>query len=204
MKNGIQIPISNLKKIRTLDLKLNQSDAAKFYDCDYKTYRSYEKGDIKNASGSRLIDMKKRLADKGINVTVDYLLGVSEWRSPENDYIGTVTGLNDKAINVLISDKKRPLHIIDTLNLLLGHIDIRAVPKLFLDIYMFLLTTPKYFKSLDGTFKGDYVILESDFENINYPALRGLGVGLYSENVGGVFLQNITSHLSTIKSELEK
>ena len=142
---------------------------------------------------------------QALGVSIDYFVNPDfDCLTVQNQMIHDYTGLSDRAINALVNDNKKPLHIVDTINLLLGHIGIHEVTKLFLDTYMYLLTTPKYFKSLDGSFKDNYVILESDFENTKYPALRGLGVGLYSENVGGVFLHNITSHLSAIKLKLQK
>lgn len=132
----------------------------------------------------------------------DFLMGYIDLPLHENTNISNVTGLSNAAVNALIKDKKEQFHIIDTLNLLLARTHIIEVRRLFLDTFMFMLTNPKYFKSLDGTFKDDYVILESIFDDANHPALNGLGVGLYAENVGGLFLHNITSHLSVIKSKL--
>lgn len=140
----------------------------------------------------------------GLGVSVDYFVNPDmDCLTVSNQMIHDYIGLSDAAIDALIEDKKRPLHIIDTINLLLGNIrKIPIINRLFTDTYMFLLTNPKWFKSLDGTFKDNYIMLESNFENAAYPRLHGLGVGLYSENVGGLFLQNITSHLSVIKDHL--
>lgn len=140
----------------------------------------------------------------GLGVSIDYFVNPDfDCLTVSNQMIHDYIGLSDAAINALIEDKKRPLHIIDTINLLLGNVSKNpTIHKLFLDIYMYLLTNPKWFKSLDGTFKDNYIMLESEFDNAAYPSLHGLGIGLYTENVGGLFLQNITSHLSVIKDHL--
>lgn len=60
-------------------------------------------GNIKTypPTASSLIKLKK-----AFNLSIDYWLGVSEFSTPENDYIGSVTGLSDTAINALKEIKR--------------------------------------------------------------------------------------------------
>ena len=119
--------MNNLEKLRR-ELDLTQNEIARDLGCNIKTYRSYEKGH--SAPGAELlISMRKYFNDKGIPVSTDYILGLSDFRTPENDYIGKHTGLSDNAIECLYkwqqarqqaAFSKQP-HDLDTLNTILEH-----------------------------------------------------------------------------------
>ena len=200
MKNGNKHPITNIEILRH-KLGFNQMQAAKFLDCDYKTYRGYEKGYITKVSGSRLIEIQSKYAKKGIHVSIDYLLGVSKFTSPERDYIGTVTGLNDSAIKSLEKDTKNGYGVIDCLNLFLSHSDSETVIKMLRDMWLYMLNNKRSFMSLDGKFNDDYLILNTACEDTNKPAVKGQGIGINANNLDGVFLSNITAYLAVLKSK---
>lgn len=99
MKTGENLPITNLAVLRS-DLDMTQSEMAAALECDIKTYRSYEKGTA-CPGGKMLKNMQSFFCKKGIPVSTDYILGLSDFRSPEKDFIGSSTGLSDAAIDCL-------------------------------------------------------------------------------------------------------
>ena len=99
MKTGNLYPMTHLEILRK-ELGLTQAKIASDLNCDIKTYRNYEKGN--SAPGAELlIEMHSYFNSKGITVSTDYILGLSDFRTPENDYIGKHTGLSDTAIECL-------------------------------------------------------------------------------------------------------
>lgn len=92
-------PKSNLEKLRT-KIGLTQKKLAEEIGYDVKTYRMCEcmKQDLSAAMLKKLI---AAFRDHGENVSADYLLGLSDFTSPENDFIGNQTGLSDRAIMTL-------------------------------------------------------------------------------------------------------
>lgn len=202
----IQLFRIRLKK-RLKDCHTTQKALAAKIGVSEDTINKWFSGGIDEISGNKknILPSLKTIykVSQALDCSIDYLVNPdTDYLTVSNKMIGDKIGLSDKAINALIEDKKRPLHIIDTINLLLDNIHLQNVVKLFCNMYMFLITSPKCFKSLDGKFSSDYIILESNFEDKNHPALHGLGMGLSSDNVGGLFLQNITSDLSVIKDKL--
>ena len=123
MEKGKNNPTSNLKRLRK-EVGLTQAEMAEAIGCDTKTWRDYEL-ENKSPRTSLLIEMRRFFREKGINVSTDYLLGFSDCRSVENDYISQITGLSDAAISTL-ADIKKVGHIyaghseLDTLNFLLS------------------------------------------------------------------------------------
>ena len=103
MKKGKYNPKNILKLRKSLDL--TQSEIAGALGCDIKTYRDYEKGKQVPGSGL-LLEMYNYYRGQGQPVSIDYILGLSDFTTPENDYIGKVTGLSDAAIEEL-KDIKR-------------------------------------------------------------------------------------------------
>ena len=92
MNTGKNNPKSNLALLRA-EIGLTQAAMAKELNCDIKTYRDYEKG--KQTPRSDILkEMHKYFASKGKPVSTDYILGLSDFRTPENDYIGS----EDRAI----------------------------------------------------------------------------------------------------------
>lgn len=92
-------PITHLEILRK-ELGLTQKEIANNLNCDIKTYRNYEKGNSIPGSGL-LMEMYAYYKKKGIPVSMDYILGLSEFRTPENDFIGSCTGLSDESIQNL-------------------------------------------------------------------------------------------------------
>lgn len=72
-----------------------QGALAEKIDCTPKTLRSWLKGE----NPPDIYHLLK-LADL-FHVSTDYILDRSEFRSPENDFIGEYTGLSDQAVKVL-------------------------------------------------------------------------------------------------------
>lgn len=104
MKTGNSYPMTHLEILRK-ELGLTQAKIASDLNCDIKTYRNYEKGN--SAPGAELlIEMHSYFNSKGITVSTDYILGLSDFRTPENDYIGKHTGLSDTAIKGLQNIKR--------------------------------------------------------------------------------------------------
>ena len=99
-----QLPIrryNNLEKLRN-QLNLSQEELAERIGIDIKTYRQYEK--LKNTGTTALQAIWEYFNDpeKGnIPVSLDYIMGYTDCRSVDNDYISNVTGLSDKSIERL-------------------------------------------------------------------------------------------------------
>lgn len=90
----------HLKELRK-ERGLNQREIAEIIQVDIKTYGQWERGTNKNsASPNPKIDRFIALADF-YGVSVDYILGRSDFRNPENEFIGAKTGLTDQAIEAL-------------------------------------------------------------------------------------------------------
>ena len=105
MKNDSLQPIrcTVLKKLRK-DNKKTQGEMAEFLGVTEKTYRSWEKGEYRKDEGmvypepglNKIIEIAENF-----NCSVDYVLGRSECKSVDNDYISKQTGLSDNSINEL-------------------------------------------------------------------------------------------------------
>jgi len=98
MKKGSLHP-TNVYKLRN-ELKLSQTEIAAEMHIDTKTYRDIEKGHTTPRLDTA-ITMREYYKSMGLIVSLDYILGLSDFRTPENDYIGNITGLNDTAIDTL-------------------------------------------------------------------------------------------------------
>lgn len=98
--------VGNLYNLRQ-EKGLTQDELCLALNFTRTAYNSWENGSTKIKS-----DVLEMLADY-YDVSVDYLLGRSECRNVNNDYINKKTGLSDTAINTLskwnISDDRRIL-----------------------------------------------------------------------------------------------
>lgn len=150
MKTGNKCPISNIKKLR-LELSLTQQEVSDGSGVDIKTYRNIEKG-----SAQPRLDTMQALYNffhnKRVNVSMDYLLGLSDFRTPENDYIGTQTGLSDKAINQLKILKRDKISI-DTLNYILEQGDCFVFLSNINGYLHNNLTVPRYYDSSSDSYE---------------------------------------------------
>lgn len=123
MSNILPIKSKNRLKELRKDTGMTQEAIAKSLGITVKTYRSWEKCEDIKGIGIRNISDLVALAEL-FKVSVDYILNKSEFRTPENDFIGKETGLSDEAIFMLEewNDKKNDLFIqkdLDTLNFIL-------------------------------------------------------------------------------------
>lgn len=91
---GKNLPANNLKEVRTQN-NATQAQIADFLGVTIKTYRGYEKG-----QEYPKLEYLIALSDKW-GVSIDYLLGRSDFTKDGNEYISSVTGLTDKGINQL-------------------------------------------------------------------------------------------------------
>lgn len=106
-----EMPIMN-QRIFLLrsEKKYTQQYVADCVGVSIKTYRSWEKGS-RNSYDERKrtdisIDNLFSLATF-YNVSIDYIIGKSDFYSPENDFVGRHTGLSDNAIKTLETIKFR-------------------------------------------------------------------------------------------------
>ena len=91
--------LNNLEKQRKKKGYTSQEKFADKIGIDRSTYNGYVNGN--SIPSDILIKMSKLL-----NVSTDYILGLSDCRSVDNDYISKETGLSDDAINRLTEHKK--------------------------------------------------------------------------------------------------
>lgn len=98
MRKGIEIP-NWYKKNRIVSLRkengYNQTDVAAKIGCVLKTYQNYEQG-----RNYPTLEYATKLSEL-YNVSIDYLLGRSEYTSVENEEIGKIIGLNNASIATL-------------------------------------------------------------------------------------------------------
>lgn len=122
------------KRIQGFEKKeKSRADFLKKIDVSDKTYRNWING--KNDGGGNIIysmpsASNLKTISEAYGVSIDWLLGLSDFTSPENDFIGKYTGLNDTAIqglqSLLLSDQnavnnQQPgLSVLPVLNMLLG------------------------------------------------------------------------------------
>lgn len=126
IKKSSKLPIrcERLKELRTKN-GYTQSAIAERISVTTKTYRTWEIGVYNSRSNSQSyppIDNEKleKLSDI-YNVSIDYILGKSNYTSVDNEEIGKITGLNNFAIATLKSLKKTYDydHTMDILNFIM-------------------------------------------------------------------------------------
>ena len=159
------LPTNNLKEVRTQN-NATQAQIADFLGVTVKTYRGYEKGQEYPKLES-LIALSDRWG-----VSIDYLLGRSDFTTDGNEYISSVTGLSDGSINQLRkvalhdnflqksnekSDKRndnlsvRPVHH----SLRIPIINFILESKSFINLindFIYYLDSDRFTNLLDGTF----------------------------------------------------
>lgn len=91
---------NNLKKLR-LEHGFNQGYLADYLHVDRGTYRAWESGE-RSIPSEYLIRLHDLYA-----VSIDYLLGLSDYTSPARDFVGNQTGLSDAALQGLEKIRKR-------------------------------------------------------------------------------------------------
>ncbi len=134
MKKGNRIPVfeSRLGYLRTdPDRYMTQEQVAAVIGCTPKTYRSWEKyGELPNTKD--LIGLANLF-----DVSIDYLLGLSDYEKPEYKMISELTGLDGEAVKALCPQKKSE-HIehedvISALNMLLASDNFRNTLSCLVD-----------------------------------------------------------------------
>lgn len=105
MKSGLKLPLRKLRDEKSL----TQEEVANFIGCTTKTYRSWESGEALPRNEEDLISLSKLF-----NVSIDYILGLSEFRHVEYENISSITGLSEDAISTMIEN-----HCADIVSLLI-------------------------------------------------------------------------------------
>ena len=188
---GKNNPKSNLEILRH-QLNMTQAEIATELNCDIKTYREYEKGKQVPRSDI-LIEMYNYFKGKGIPVTTDYILGLSDWRTPETDFIGKHTGLCDNAIHNLHADTysilqfgHSSIHLTDAINFLLCD---RDGSRVLTSIYHYL------FGNYTKTDIGSSTITLLDDTDI-----KCNGAEIHITDINSIFTSNIVEILAQIKA----
>lgn len=148
MRKVIDIP-NWYKKNRIIELRkeagLNQTQVAERIGCVLKTYQNYEQG-----HNYPTIEYTAALAEL-YKVSIDYLLGRSDCRSVENDYISEKTGLTDSAIKALEIIKRSKY--MNTLNFIMRSYDSLGAFLSNVDLYLDnKFDTPVHFDDTLGIF----------------------------------------------------
>ena len=125
MRKVINIPIwykkNRIVKLRK-DFGYNQTEVAQKIGCVLKTYQNYEQG-----RNFPTLEYATNLSEL-YNVSIDYLLGKSDYESVDNESIGKIIGLNNtsietlKLLNTNNGTTQAGHNEIDTLNTLLSDI----------------------------------------------------------------------------------
>ena len=103
------------------------SQAAEFIGVSRKMYINWTSGKAAGVGqiySTPSLEYLIKIAN-AYHVTLDYLLGLTDWSTPERDYIGKATGLSDKALKGL--QFIRPYEddysaVLDTINFLLENV----------------------------------------------------------------------------------
>jgi len=110
MKISSKLPL-RCERLKELRIKngYTQNTIAEKVDVTTKTYRSWEVGTFNSALNSQVYppinnEKLEKLSDI-YNVSIDYILGKSNYTSVDNEEIGKITGLNNFAISTLKSLK---------------------------------------------------------------------------------------------------
>lgn len=104
MRKSISIPKwyeNNRLKYLRKKKDITQTQVADNIKCVLKTYQNYEQG-----HNFPTLEYATKLADL-YNVSIDYLLGKSDYTSITNETIGNITGLTNESIEVLQMWKKQ-------------------------------------------------------------------------------------------------
>lgn len=123
MSNLLPVKSKNRLKELRKDTGMTQERIAEKLGVTVKTYRSWENCEDIKGIGIRNISDLVVLAEL-FHVSVDYLLNKSEFRTPENEFIGKETGLTDESIFLLKEWNKKKIDLfiqkdLDTLNFIL-------------------------------------------------------------------------------------
>lgn len=147
------------KRLRELRGTTKQTDAAQELGINYSTYAMYEV-DRREPNFETLVSIANHYS-----VTTDYLLGVSDCKSPdiEEQAICKKTKLTQNALESIMDEKfqkfdDRPYHKIDVLNLLLENSVFHGSLAAVSDCLFFSLSSWK--KSAEGTenINGNYKV----------------------------------------------
>ena len=95
MKGAMIMKLKNMEKLRTKVAKMTQQELADELHWSRDRYLNYENGNTQIPA-----DYLIQIADY-FKVSTDYILGLSNCTSVENDYINKKLGLSDDAINGL-------------------------------------------------------------------------------------------------------
>lgn len=164
--------LPNRLKVLREEAKYTQENVAAKIGVTPKTYRTWEKDFEKMKSGVKSVNL---IALASLyNVSIDYILGLSNCRSVSNHYISQKTGLNDGAIDALIQIKladeneKRNKHIPDS-DSIISLVDImnftfkRSIETILTSIRDFISARykiPVYYESETGK----WICPKSNFE----------------------------------------
>ena len=139
--------LKNLEKLRKEKGYSSQDKFAKKIGIDRTTYNGYVNG--KAIPSDILIKMAKEL-----NVSTDYILGLSDCTSVENDYISKYLGLSDDAINGLreIAREDSEQHLSDLESIKEKGKDYRKVSIYNISVINFVLCNVETLKHLIDSF----------------------------------------------------
>lgn len=136
-----------------------------------------------------------------LDCSIDYFVNPNmDCLTVSNQKIADTIGLSDSAIDTLKKDLKQKLHVIDCINLLLGLADKETVTQMFVNMWLYLHNGKRSFKSVDGKYNDDYMILNTAYPKTK-KAVKGCGIGINANNLDGIFLSNITAYLGILKSK---
>lgn len=183
---------------------LTQKSVASFLDITEKTYREWEIGkyDKNNLFYYPSIEYNNLFALSDLyNVSIDYLLCRSNFRSPENEFIGEYTGLSDDAIdgiNIIYSESENwkksvtqkntmgydDMHI---LNFFLKHSSLLSkILRGFQDLINMKYKIPVYFNQKENNFivpSSNYDITQSfNIGNNSFQEMRWLNLAQSEKN----------------------
>lgn len=188
------------EKIQKLEEKETSRAAfLKKIKVDEKTYRNWINGKNKGDGIKYSMPSASNLKtiSEAYGVSTDWLLGLSTFTSPENDFIGSYTGLNDTAVKVLASEKKE----IDTRSYSYRH---------HLDMINYLLNTEGGMSILTTMYHylfGNYTHIKNggavlELRDDSHIPCNGADIGI--NNISALFLSSLIEKLSQEKAKLSE
>lgn len=150
--------MNRLKELRKQN-GLTQAEIADIIGVQRKTYRLWEVGNPDGIYTTINSNMLEKLS-KIFNVSIDYMLGLSDYTTDYNNLVSEKTGLTNNAINTLIKlnsgkfyNQKRYDYALHTLNLILDNYDNAYLFEL---IYHYLIGSYNIFGHYDDIGKVVY------------------------------------------------
>ena len=189
----------------------NIQDFCEYADIRRRTYNSWTLAhENKNSYGYNAPSIENALKiAKAYNVSLDYMFGLSDFTSPERDFIGKQIGLDDNAIKSLQAIKKTEPDVIPYINFIIGSLHIVDIANRFKQLINPVQEIPVYVNPDTDEL---YPITENVFNNgsrknvrmLKYKPSDGKALGFNSELIEQTALNKISDLFRSMRDTWNK